>query len=363
MRWSFRIGRVAGIPIQVHVTFLLLVGWIAISRGLLTGQSHQALSAVLLLVLVFCCVVLHELGHAMAARRYGIRTRDITLLPIGGLARLERMPEKPSQELVVALAGPAVNLVIALVLVGVLHERSRPFVDLLMDGTLLESLLAINIVMLLFNLVPAFPMDGGRVLRALLATRLPYARATRIASIVGQCVAVAFGIAGLVTRNGTLLLIAVFVFTAAGEERNMVQARAAVSGVPVRAAMLREFRWLGAAEPLRIAIGYVMAGAQTDFPVLDGPHLIGVLRSPALIAALQRTGPDTAVGDVVERRNDACDVDDALDDVIARMRSARLSVLPVMSQGSVVGLLTLDQLGDRLLIRKTIRRIQGDAEA
>ncbi len=363
MRWSFRIGKIAGIPIQVHVTFLLLLGWIAISRGLLTGQTQEALGAVTLLLSVFACVVLHELGHALAARRYGIRTRDITLLPIGGLARLERMPEKPSQELVVALAGPAVNVVIALVIGVALHEQPKSFFDLFTAGSLFETLLAINIGMLLFNLVPAFPMDGGRVLRALLAMRLPYERATRIASIVGQGVAVAFGIAGLVTHNYTLLLIAVFVFTSAGEERTIVSARAAVAGVTVREAMHREFRWLGAAEPLSIAVNYTLAGGQTDFPVLDGPHLIGTLRAPALIAAVQRFGATTPVGTVVERRVEACDADDALDNAVARMRGLRVTSLPVLSQGSVVGWLSLDQLGDRLLVRKAIRRLQGDAEA
>src|SRR5882672_11660056 len=207
MRWSFRIARIAGIPIQCHVTFLLLVAWIAISGGLFTGQPRAALAAVVLLLVVFTCVVLHELGHALAARRYGIATRDITLLPIGGLARLERMPERPTQELVVALAGPAVNVALALA-AGIaiqLRGLDRPFLQLLLQGAMLEgdllvSVFVINVWMLLFNLIPAFPMDGGRVLRALLATRMPYARATRIASNVGQFLALVFGAAGVMSH-------------------------------------------------------------------------------------------------------------------------------------------------------------------
>src|SRR5437867_5149536 len=166
MRWSLGIGTIAGIRVELHVTFVLFVGWVAISRGLLTGQLGPSLAAVALLLAIFACVLLHELGHALAARRYGIVTRDIILLPIGGVARLMRMPERPQQEIVVAIAGPAVNVAIAallaLVLVGLGHPLGLPA----LGGGLLEALLLVNLWMVLFNLVPAFPMDGGRVLRA-----------------------------------------------------------------------------------------------------------------------------------------------------------------------------------------------------
>jgi Zn-dependent protease len=363
MRWSFRLGRIAGIPIQCHVTFVLLVVWIAISRGLLTGRPGPALAAVALLVLVFACVVLHELGHALAARRYGIRTRDITLLPIGGLARLERMPQQPSQELVVAVAGPAVNVAIALALGLVLRGISRPFVDMLMKGSLLESLLAVNVWMVLFNMIPAFPMDGGRVLRSLLAMRLPYARATRIASGVGQFVAVLFGAAGVFGHNLLLVFIALFVFLAAGEERTAVETRASIEGLPVRAAMLTEFHAHDVADPLRDAVRHLMAGNQTDFPVLEHARPVGVLSSAELIAALSRVGPQARVGDVVQRSDASCAADDPLDDVLARVRESGRGAIPVMDQGSLVGLLTLDNVGELLLVRNAIRQFQGDAEA
>ncbi len=363
MRWSFRLGRIAGIPIQCHVTFVLLVVWIALSRGLLNGQPGRALGAVALLLLVFACVVLHELGHALAARRYGIRTRDITLLPIGGLARLERMPEKPSQELVVALAGPAVNVVIAVGLGLMLPIHDRPFVDLLTHGSLLESLLAVNVWMVLFNLIPAFPMDGGRVLRALLAMRLPYARATRVASLAGQFVAVLFGALGVLSHNLLLLFIALFVFLAAGEERTMVETRTAIEGLPVRAAMLTEFHGLDVLDPLRVAVRHLMAGNQTDFPVLERGQPIGVLSSAELIAALSRVGPQAPVGTVVQRSKTSCDADDPLDDVLARVRESGRGTLPVMKQGVLVGLLTLDNVGELLLVRNAIRQFHGDAQA
>lgn len=363
MRWSFRLGRIAGIPIQCHVTFLLLLAWFAIQLGLFTGQIGRALVGLVGLVLTFACVLLHELGHALAARRYGIRTRDITLLPIGGLARLERMPEKPSQELVVALAGPAVNVVIALALFPLLPRPVRPIIDMLMQGSLLENLVAVNVWMLLFNLIPAFPMDGGRVLRALLATRLSYARATRIASGVGQFVAVLFGAVGVFSPNVVLLFIALFVFLAAGEERTLVETRATIQGLPVRDGMLTEFHWLDVADPLRVAVRHLMAGSQTDFPVLERGQPVGVLSSAELIAALSRVGPMAQVGTTIHRSDTACDADDPLDDVLARVRASGRAAIPVMKEGALVGMLTLDNVGELLLVRNAIRQFQRDAEA
>jgi len=233
MRWSLNIGRLFGIRLELHVTFLLFVAWVAVDQGLLAGRLEAALAAVVRTLLVFAGVVLHELGHALTARRFGVATRDIVLLPIGGVARLERMPARPQQELLVAIAGPAVNVVIAigLVLFMVATGRSTAL-DALGDG-LPETLLLVNVAMVLFNMIPAFPMDGGRVLRALLALRLPFARATRIAAGVGQVAAVLLAAAGLfVLHSWALPLAALFVFLAAGEERALVQARAASAAPP-----------------------------------------------------------------------------------------------------------------------------------
>src|SRR5438045_1476127 len=177
MSWSIPIVRIAGIQLRIHVTFLLLIAWVAL------GSASAAAFALLL----FLCVVLHEFGHAFAAKAYGINTPDITLLPIGGVARLERMPEEPKQELIIAIAGPMVNVIIAACLYMVIGARGHVApARAVQSGDLLISLFQINVWLLLFNLLPAFPMDGGRVLRALLATRLSYARATIIASNVGQ---------------------------------------------------------------------------------------------------------------------------------------------------------------------------------
>src|SRR6266508_2328041 len=184
MRWQWKLGRFAGIDVYIHATFLLLIGWVGYSYWQQSQQWSEVLKGILFILALFLCVVLHEYGHALTARKYGIRTRDITLYPIGGVARLERMPDKPIEELWVALMGPAVNLVIAAVLFTILYlSGSRPpMTDLtITSGSFPARLMTVNISLVLFNLIPAFPMDGGRVLRALLAMRLEYVRATQVA--------------------------------------------------------------------------------------------------------------------------------------------------------------------------------------
>lgn len=219
MKGSFRVARVAGIDLRIHVTFFLILvfyGAIYYQAGGLTG----AIAGIGFVCLLFLCVVLHEFGHAFAARAFGIRTPDITLLPIGGVARLERLPRSPVQELAIAVAGPAVNIAIALCLLPFVIGRFTSEDVLAFDdarGGLVGKLLALNLMLVAFNMIPAFPMDGGRVLRALLATVLPHARATLIAARIGQVIAVIFGGLGLF-GNPFLLFIAVFVFMGAQQE-------------------------------------------------------------------------------------------------------------------------------------------------
>ena len=229
MKWSWKIGEIAGIGVFVHATFLILVVWI----GLSYWQSERSIAAVIegvgFILALFGCVVLHELGHALAARRYGIATRDITLLPIGGVARLERMPEDPKQEIVVAIAGPLVNVVIAAAIyVGLFISGNVISSEqvTIVGGSFLVSLMLVNVILVLFNLIPAFPMDGGRVLRAVLATKMDYATATQQAAHVGQLIALVFGLLGLFT-NPFLVFIALFVWIGAAAEASMAQVKSA----------------------------------------------------------------------------------------------------------------------------------------
>ena len=242
MKWSYRLGKVAGIDVNIHVTFTLLIAWVLLMHWL-TGQTlGAAVNGLAFVVAIFGCVLLHELGHALAARRFGIGTRDITLLPIGGVARLERMPEKPLQELWVALAGPAVNVLIAAVLYMwlVMTKQLVPLGQLgIVTGPFIERLLVVNVLLIVFNMIPAFPMDGGRCVRALLALRLEYARATRIAAGVGQVIAVGFVVLGLFS-NPFLLLIGAFVWLGAAQEARYATLKAALRGVPVQRALRRD---------------------------------------------------------------------------------------------------------------------------
>src|ERR1041384_1534158 len=257
MKWSIRLGRFAGIDVYLHVTFLLLVGVLAFLFWEEGRTVVAAVRGVGFYLTLFACVLLHEFGHALTARRYGIQTHDITLLPIGGLARLDRMPDKPMQEFWVALAGPAVNVVIAGAIFAALRltDGLAPMDKVGMTGgTFWQRLMMVNLFLVGFNLLPAFPMDGGRVLRSLLALRLDHARATKIAAGIGQFMALLFGFIGLVKGIPTLFIIAFFVWFGAAQEVGAAQMKSALADLPVERAMLTDFEVLTPADPLQHAV-------------------------------------------------------------------------------------------------------------
>ena len=358
MKWSWKIGRFAGIDVYIHATFLLLVAFFGFSYWQQTRTLGGTLEGLAFLLALFLSVVLHEYGHALTARRYGIKTRDITLLPIGGVARLERMPDKPLQELWVALAGPAVNLVIAAVLFVYLLV-SNSFIPLsgmtLTGGPFVERLLSINLSLMLFNLLPAFPMDGGRVLRALLALRLNYVRATQIAASVGQGMAFLFGIVGLFS-NPFLVFIALFVWIGAQQEASMVQMKYALGGIPVRQAMLTEFKTLGPADRLHKAMEYILAGTQQDFPVLEAERVTGILTRADLLAALSRHRGDLRVDAIMRRDFEQVHPGDMLEAAFARLQACGCHIFPVVQDGRLVGLLTSENVGEFLMVQSALGR-------
>lgn len=353
MKWSLKIGRFSGIDVYMHFTFILLVSWVAYLNWR-QGQSMAAAAAgVAFILAIFLCVVLHEFGHALTARRYGIKTRDIILLPIGGLARLERLPTNPIQELWVALAGPAVNVVIAAGLFLWLNLTAAlvPLESLtLTAGPFLERLMAVNLFLVAFNMIPAFPMDGGRVLRAVLATRQDYARATQTAASVGQGIAVLFGFVGLF-YNPLLLFIAIFVWIGAAQEAHMAHLKSAIGGIPVQQAMIRDFQTLMRDDSLEHAVQMTLAGSQKDFPVVDNGRLAGILTQRDLLQALARPEAHPTVGAAMQR--DFVRVDDAemLEGAFAKLSECQCHTLPVMRDGKLVGLVTMDNLGEYMRIQ------------
>ncbi len=356
MKWSFPIGRVAGTVIRIHVTFLLLLAGIGV-MFFVNGGAAVAIGALLFTGALFGCVLLHEFGHVFAARAFQIRTPDITLLPIGGVARLEKLPERPWQELIVAIAGPMVNVLIAGVLlffVGLPNPVDPQLLDFTSPIGQLQRLMLLNVWLVIFNMIPAFPMDGGRVLRALLAMMMPYARATSIAAVVGQVLAGLAAVVALAWLHPLLFLVAVFIFLAARGESEAVQTREALRGYTLSDAMMTRFQTLPFNATLRHAAEALIAGPQHDFPVLgeDG-RLAGVVTRTALIQALNRHGPDHPVESILIREVPEVYPATPLRKAFELLRASPFEVLPVLdSRGaSIVGLLTAENVGELLLLK------------
>src|SRR5437588_9849165 len=356
MSWSLPIFRIAGIQLRIHITFLLLIGWLAVGYYA-QGGSAIALGRILFVLLLFLCVVLHEFGHAIAAKNFGINTPDITLLPIGGVARLERMPDEPRQELIIALAGPLVNVVIALALFAVVGWRGLAAEAMMGGSDLIAQLLTINVVLVLFNLLPAFPMDGGRVLRALLATRLSYARATQIAASIGQGCAFVFGFIGLLW-NPFLIFIALFFYIGAPQEAALAQRRDVSRGFPVSSAMVREFRSLPESATLQEAVDALLATSQHDFPVLDETgNVAGILTRHDLIAALRKNDPAIRVGDVMRRDIPTVTTGTRFEEAFRIMQECNCPAVPVLdSMKRLVGFLTPENVSELMMVQSALPR-------
>ena len=357
MHWSFRLVRIFGIEIKIHVTFFLLLAWI----GWLyhrSGGTSAAIDGVFFVLLIFVCVLLHELGHALAAAHYGIKTPDITLLPIGGVARLERMPEKPSQEIAVTLAGPAVNILIAAVLgvaIGLTTGIPDPQALQQTGLPMTVRLFAVNIWLVIFNAIPAFPMDGGRLLRALLAMRMNYARATQIAANIGHGIAFLFFIVGL-WLSPMLILIAVFVYFGASNEALMAQMRSISKDLRVSAAMVTQFQALPFEATLNDAVEALLRTSQHEFPVTDHDGQVrGILTRNDMIAALRKSGAATPVAEVM--RTDIPSVPQSMlfDRAFAMMQQCSCPALPVLdSLGRLVGLFTPENVGEMIMVQSAL---------
>jgi Zn-dependent protease/predicted transcriptional regulator len=367
MRWSWRVGKIAGIDVHVHATFWLLLVWIGLVRYRTGGSVAAVVPELVFILAVFGIVVLHELGHALAARRYGIATRDITLLPIGGVARLDRMPRDPRQELVIALAGPAVNFALAAVLYlalvatgGVASVADAASLDARFLGRALPTrLIGINLWLGAFNLIPAFPMDGGRVLRAALAMRSGnYALATEQAARIGRAFAFLFGVVGLfVVGNPFLVFIALFVWLGAAGEAAAVQTATTLAGVSVRRVMITDVRTLSPDDPLERAVRFVLDGFQQDFPVVTDGQVVGVLTRAALLRALAERGPTAPVATAMQKDFRAASPDEPVEEVLTRLQTCGCHAMPVVRGRELLGVLTTENIGEFVMVQTALRGV------
>lgn len=360
MKWSWRIGRIGGIDLRVHATFLILLAWMALVYYRSSGTAAGAARGVLFTIALFASVVLHEFGHAAAGRRVGVPTRDITLLPIGGVARLEYIPRKATQELGIALAGPAVTALIAIVLslvLVLLHAPLAMATDAVVtgDGTgFLAQLMWVNVYLLAFNLLPAFPMDGGRVLRAALAMRTGYLRATTVAARVGRAFALLFGVVGLF-YNPFLVLIALFVWLGAAAESSALQEHEIFGDVRVDQVMIRELRTLSADETLDAAMRHVLEGFQHDFPVVDNGRVVGVLTRAGMLAGLGRRGAASPVSESMDTSFRTTRPEESVERAAASLRECHCSTMPVLDGGQLRGVLTSENIAEFVMIATALR--------
>ena len=365
MGTSLRIARIKGIDIRVHATFGILLLWAALEWGLWRGLGLMgALYGVVFIGLLFVCVTLHELAHSLVAQHYGVTVRGITLLPIGGVAYLEGKPERPAQEFWMALAGPAVNVVLAMLIgavtVPLLGWRALDGFGALLSvlnglgpERLLVDLLTANVGLAIFNLLPAFPMDGGRVLRSLLASRMDELDATRIAVRVGQGLAVLLGLAGLFTGSLSWLLIAAFVFFGAQQEWRESQLMTALRRVPASAALIRGGVVLAPYDPLARAIEVALKGSQADFAVFDRGYLVGLLTREDVSEGFRKYGPDVAVGQVMSTNLPVANAQGTLFDLQRKLKASGRSAISVMEEGRFVGLATLESVRNALRLFST----------
>ena len=339
---------VLGVPIRLHFTFLLLLVFL-IFIGI--GGKQSGLTTAVYIIALFGSVLAHEICHALVARLYGLRTSEIVMFPIGGVSRLEGQP-KPRQELPIALAGPASNLVIGLALLATQHDF-LPLATLSVptDANLIERIAMGNLLLGLFNLLPAYPMDGGRILRSLIALRKPEDEATRIAAGAGQFFAVAMGLFGLLSGNFLLMFVALFVYLGAQQEGAAARGRSLTSGFPVRAAMITDFRTLSHGNTIREAGNLLLSTSQQDFPVMHGDEVLGLLSRSALMRAMLREGPESYVAAAMDRNFVRVPPDMDLAAALPLMTTAGHAAL-VMDGDKLAGMLTAENLYEFMLLRQ-----------
>ena len=359
MGWSLTLGSISGIRVRIHFTFLLLLAWVGLSQWHQDG-GNAAVMALAYILLLFACVVAHEFGHILTARRFGAETLDVVLLPIGGVARMKQIPEKPAQELLVALAGPAVNVVIFCLLIAVIGPNVMAAqISAASQGggpdlPLATQLAIANLVLAVFNLLPAFPMDGGRALRALLAMRLGRVMATDIAARIGHFLALLLGVYGLFNGMPLLILVATFIYFGASSEANGTRLHAFADRMRARDAMITRLGQLGPTAVLADAVDLLVHSTQHDIPVLDAMGKpVGLLTRDAIARALHAHGGDYPVIEVMQPGLPTVGADASLDAALRLIETSGVPAVAVVDgHGALAGLITIESLGHLLMLSR-----------
>ena len=357
MQWSFKLGKIFGINFRIHITFLLLLIFIFMA-GLPRRGAEGALMGVLFVCAIFGCVLVHELGHSLIARRFGIEAKNITLLPIGGVSSIEEMPESPAQEIAISIVGPFINLVIAAALYLFLGRWSGVVITTLYPAStqeLFTALIGTNVILAVFNLIPAFPMDGGRVLRGILALKLDFYRATSTAVFIGQGFSLFFIFYGLFF-NWWLSLIGIFLLIGAGGEKQQVLLKTVLHGVRAKDVMAPDFHSLQMDDPVAKALEHIYHGCQEDFPVLGEKGIAGVLTRMAILSAIHDRGTGVPVSEVMDRNFHYVDTETPLDEVYKYLRSHDKTTMPVLENDRLKGMLSLDGISRYLMVQSALKK-------
>ena len=359
MKVNLNLGRISGINIIVHWTFFILIGWIVFDEVNRGGTAKSVLFNVTVTMAVFLCVILHELGHAVMAKRFHIKTEKITLLPIGGMASFEKLPESPKHELLIVIAGPLVNLVIAILLYFIVPVQD--FVKLNINETLevlmrynvqsfLFFLFMVNVGLVLFNIIPAFPMDGGRILRALLAMKVGRAKATRMASSLGLILAVIFFLVGLL-YNPFLMVIALFIFFGAFTENRMEQELAWLDGHTVEEAMLFNITTFKPKDSIDLVVNKILSGTETNFVVVEGRAVKGILNHKTIIDNSNRT---VLVEDIMLKSFQTVNSSDKLKTIYQLILNNKQALFPVIEHDKLIGAIDAANLNEYILLQSKL---------
>jgi Zn-dependent protease/CBS domain-containing protein len=361
MKHSLILGRPFGIKVAVHWTFLLIIAWVIFLNLQQGANTQQILFSVLFILAIFICVVIHELSHSLTARRYGISTKSITLLPIGGLADLQKMPEKPREEFAVSVAGPLSNIVIGLVIMLVLLvtdnlNLSSTYFQSITGKNFFIVLMFANLMLAVFNLLPAFPMDGGRIFRSLMAMYFSREKATYVAMNIGKIFALGLAILGVFV-NPFLIFIAIFIFIGAQKEYEQIRYTSVLTGYHVQDVLMHEFTTLKEEETLRKAVDLLLDTPEQRFVVVDDENrVVGILTRNNIIQGLSEQGEDLNIRQVMNREITTFNPRTSLEHAFQTMRNQRIAMAPVVENDRLLGIIDMDNINEFIMIRSAIKR-------